>query len=1002
MDLDKLNKEQREAVVHTEGPLLIFAGAGSGKTRVLTHRIAYLIEEKGVYPSNILAITFTNKAAREMKERVDKLMDTSAANMWISTFHSACAKILRINIERLPDYKKNFLIFDSDDQEKIVKECLKELNYNEKNFPPRNVLSVISRSKDQMITAEKFMEKNMSDFKMRKFADIYKLYQDKLKKNNALDFDDILLKTVELLAYNEDILKHYQDKFKYIMVDEYQDTNYCQYRLISLLAKQHKNLCVVGDDDQCIPEGSMIRTAKGIIPVENLMEGMMVKTALGFGDVGSGEVDKIIKKPYCGKMMKVRTESGKEMITTPNHITFAKMNAIPDVYYIYLMYKRDMGYRIGRTQGTRSRKIGDHSSGIAIRLNGERADKVWIIKVCKDIREASFYEELISVKYGIPKICFSEKGRSLNISPEQIKEMFKQINTIENAEVLMQDYDLMPEYPHHIASAVIRGQSIRRNLYISYFSGKKTTEGKARAHRISFITSGEEYRLKYKDSGFPTRYSKANCWRIETERKDYDMADDYAKEILKVDESLELYRKAKLTEEGTFMFMPVGSLREGMSVAVYDNNRVIEDTVIEISSFNYDGFVYDLSVPEFRQYLANDVLLHNCIYSWRGADIGNILNFEKDFPGAKVIKLEQNYRSTKTILDAANHVIKCNYGRKNKNLWTENGEGRSLIHYNASDERDEADFITAEIERLSIEEGRGHGDFAVLYRTNAQSRIIEEMCMTRGIPYKIVGGFKFYDRKEVKDIIAYLRTIQNPTGDLSLKRIINVPKRGIGNTSIEKLENHAKAAGDSIFDALLELDEIEGINTKAKKNMREFYRLIVELMAMSETLSISELLKEVLERSGYLKELEESEDEATESRADNIRELLSAAIEFEKKNEDKTLESFLEKLALMSDIDNLETSNHALTMMTLHSAKGLEYPVVFIAGMEEGLFPSQRSYFEDKQMEEERRLMYVGITRAKEKLYLTSAFERTIYGHTTYTTISQFVKEIPKDLITRI
>lgn len=641
MDLDKLNKEQREAVVHTEGPLLIFAGAGSGKTRVLTHRIAYLIEEKGVYPSNILAITFTNKAAREMKERVDKLMDTSASNMWISTFHSACAKILRMNIERLTDYKKNFVIFDSDDQEKIVKECLKELNYNEKNFPPRNVLSVISRSKDQMITAEKFMERNMSDFKMRKFADIYKLYQDKLKKNNALDFDDILLKTVELLAYNEDILKHYQDKFKYIMVDEYQDTNYCQYKLISLLARQHKNLCVVGDDDQCI-------------------------------------------------------------------------------------------------------------------------------------------------------------------------------------------------------------------------------------------------------------------------------------------------------------------------------------------------------------------------YSWRGADIGNILNFEKDFSGAKVIKLEQNYRSTKTILDAANHVIKCNYGRKSKNLWTENGEGKSVIHYNASDEREEADFITSEIERLSIEESRENGDFAVLYRTNAQSRIIEEMCMTRGIPYKIVGGFKFYDRKEVKDIIAYLRVIQNPTGDLSIKRIINVPKRGIGIASIEKLENHAKAAGDSLFDALLELDEIEGINAKAKKNMREFYRLIVELMAMSESLSISELLKEVLERSGYLKELEEGEDEATESRADNIRELLSAAIEFEKKNEDKTLESFLEKLALMSDIDNLDSSNSALTMMTLHSAKGLEYPVVFIAGMEEGLFPSQRSYFEDKQMEEERRLMYVGITRAKEKLYLTSAFERTIYGHTTYTTVSQFVKEIPKDLITRI
>lgn len=456
MDLDKLNKEQREAVLHTEGPLLILAGAGSGKTRVLTHRIAYMIDEKGVYPSNILAITFTNKAAREMRDRVEQLIGSSASNMWISTFHAACARILRMNIERLGDYKKNFVIFDSDDQEKVIKECLKELNYNEKNFPPRNVLSIISRAKDQLITADKFMEKNMHDFKMKKFADIYKLYQDKLKKNNALDFDDMLLKTVELLAYNEDILKYYQDKFKYIMVDEYQDTNYCQYRLISFLARQHKNLCVVGDDDQSI-------------------------------------------------------------------------------------------------------------------------------------------------------------------------------------------------------------------------------------------------------------------------------------------------------------------------------------------------------------------------YSWRGADIGNILNFEKDFPGAKVIKLEQNYRSTKTILDAANNVIRNNYGRKSKRLWTDKSEGKSIIHYNASDERDEADFIAAEIERIALEENRGFGDFAVLYRTNAQSRIIEEMCMTRGIAYKIVGGFKFYDRKEVKDIIGYLRVIQNPAEDLSLKRVINVPKRGIGASSLEKLDAYARQSGGSIFDALLEVDDIEGIGAKAKK-----------------------------------------------------------------------------------------------------------------------------------------------------------------------------------------
>lgn len=638
--INNLNKEQKEAVLHIDGPLLILAGAGSGKTRVLTCRIANLIESCNIYPSNILAITFTNKAAREMRERVEKLIG-STSGMWISTFHAACVRILRTHIERIGGYKKNFVIFDSNDQEKLIKECLKELNLNEKNFPPRNVSSTISRAKDMIITAEKYYEKYAHDFKLRKYAEIYKLYQDKLKKNNALDFDDILLKTVELLAYNEDILSDYQNKFKYIMVDEYQDTNYCQYSLIKLLAKKHKNLCVVGDDDQSI-------------------------------------------------------------------------------------------------------------------------------------------------------------------------------------------------------------------------------------------------------------------------------------------------------------------------------------------------------------------------YGWRGADIGNILNFEKDFPGAKVIKLEQNYRSTKTILDAANCVISKNFGRKSKRLWTENNEGIPIIYNNTLDERDEANFIISEIEKLSIEDNRDMGDFAILYRTNAQSRVIEEMCMTSGISYKIVGGFRFYDRKEVKDIIAYLRVIQNPDEDLSVKRIINVPKRGIGNTTVQKIEAYAKNSGDSLYGAMLEVDEIDELGPKAKKSIKEFVRLISELMMQSESATISELLKQIIDKTGYMSELESEGNEEGQSRAENIGELINAAITFEEKNEDSSLQSFLENMALMSDLDNLNEDNSSITMMTLHSAKGLEFPVIFIAGMEEGLFPSQRAYFEEKQMEEERRLMYVGITRAREKLYLTSAFERTVYGHSTYTTPSQFLRDIPKDLLLKV
>jgi DNA helicase II / ATP-dependent DNA helicase PcrA len=638
--LENLNPEQKEAVLQTEGPVLILAGAGSGKTRVLTYRIAYMIEEKNINPWNILAITFTNKAAKEMKERVGNLIG-STQDMWISTFHAACARILRKDIERLGGYKKNFVIFDTKDQESVVKDCLKELNLNEKNFPFKTVSAAISNAKNLLEDPARFAQKNMGDIRGKKMTDIYTLYQKKLKKNNALDFDDILFKAVEVLANNPDILSYYQNKFKYIMIDEYQDTNYCQYRLVSLLAKQHHNLCVVGDDDQSI-------------------------------------------------------------------------------------------------------------------------------------------------------------------------------------------------------------------------------------------------------------------------------------------------------------------------------------------------------------------------YSWRGADIGNILNFEKEFPQAKIIKLEQNYRSTQTILDAANAVIKNNFGRKSKKLWTENDIGASIQLYNAMNEWGEANFISSEIKQLQEVYGKKLNEFAVLYRTNAQSRVIEEAFMSNGIPYRIIGGFKFYDRKEVKNVIAYLRLIQNPDEDVSLKRIINIPKRGIGNTTLEAIQNYAKQNDDSLFGALLSIDNIPGVSKKALANINEFVKLISGLMAAAEIKKPSAVLKELLDKSGYLEDLKKEGDEDDLSRAENVGELLSATLDYESKTPDATLQQFLEQLALMSDIDNFQADAEAVVLMTLHSAKGLEFPVVFMSGMEEGVFPSQRSYFEESQMEEERRLMYVGITRARESLYLTAAFERTIFGSATYNIVSQFIKEIPKDLIIKI
>lgn len=645
MDLLKgLNKEQKEAVLHTEGPLLILAGAGSGKTRVLTHRIAYLIKEKNVHPGSILAITFTNKAAREMKERVEKLLGDLAGNIWVSTFHSTCVRILRRDIEKM-GFDRNFVIFDSADQQTVIRDCLKELNLNEKNYPPRAMLDMIGRAKDELIEPATYIKMYASDFRMNKVAQVYELYQKKLKQNNALDFDDIIMFTIKLFLDNPPVLDYYQRKFKYILVDEYQDTNTAQYSLISLLAQVSRNLCVVGDDDQSI-------------------------------------------------------------------------------------------------------------------------------------------------------------------------------------------------------------------------------------------------------------------------------------------------------------------------------------------------------------------------YGWRGANIRNILDFEKEFRDCKVIKLEQNYRSTQTILDAANNVIKNNIGRKNKRLWTGNPRGCNIQRYAGDNEHDEAIFVANEIKKLATCGNMEYKDFAVLYRINAQSRVLEEMLMREGIPYRIFGGLRFYDRKEIKDVIAYLRVIQNPYDDIALKRIINVPKRGIGNATVETAEEIARQRGCSIFSIISSASEIPELQ-RASSRLQNFVDLISRFRVLKGSMEVPELIEEVIERTGILKELQDESTTEAETRIENIRELISVALEFDKQSEalreefgdEQGLEAFLAHTSLVSDVDNLEEGNNSVVLMTLHSAKGLEFPVVFMVGMEEGVFPGYRSMSDENELEEERRLCYVGMTRAKEKLYMTNTYYRTLFGNTTYNRVSRFLNEIPEEFI---
>ncbi len=634
--LEALNEQQKKAVTHGDGPLLILAGAGSGKTRVLTHRIAYLVDEKGVKPWNIIAITFTNKAAKEMKSRVIKLIGTEGEDMWVSTFHSACVRILRRDIDKL-GYDKNFVIFDMSDQQVLIKECLRELNLNEKNFPPKSVLHQIGRAKDEMIDPQTYMTMYSTDFRLGKVARIYELYQKKLKINNALDFDDIIIKTIELFTEFPEVLGYYQSRFRYVLVDEYQDTNSAQFTLVSLLSASHGNICVVGDDDQGI-------------------------------------------------------------------------------------------------------------------------------------------------------------------------------------------------------------------------------------------------------------------------------------------------------------------------------------------------------------------------YGWRGANIRNILDFEREFPGTKVIKLEQNYRSTQSILDAANHVIRNNPGRKPKKLWTENGTGTSVKYFCSSNEHEEAEYIIYEINKQVRDGLRRYSDFAVLYRMNAQSRVLEEGFMKFGVPYKLVGALKFYDRKEIKDLLAYLRLIHNPSDSVSLRRIINVPRRGIGKTTVESLEQQAAAREVSIFSLIQAVDSIQGIS-RAAGALQSFSSIICGLKAVKEQLKVSELIEEILRRTGYLKELEDEDTIEALGRIENLKEFISVAIEFERENEDADLGSFLENVSLVSDIDTLDEEKDAVVFMTFHSAKGLEFPVVFMAGMEEGVFPGYRSLSEEGELEEERRLCYVGITRAREQVYMTGAYCRTLFGSTTYNNVSRFVREMPEELV---
>ncbi|MBI4608933.1 MAG: UvrD-helicase domain-containing protein [Candidatus Rokubacteria bacterium] len=991
--LRELNPPQREAVTATEGPLLVVAGAGSGKTRVIAHRIAYLLAVKGVHPRNVLAVTFTNKAAEEMRRRVeDLLLPFGIRPPLIATFHSTCVRILREHVRHL-GLSPSFVIYDEDDRLTLVKECLRAEELDERALPAAQVIHAISHAKNQMLALEQ-VEREARTPREHQIALLFRRYQARLAEARALDFDDLLLVTVRLFEKVPEVLAWYRGLWRYLLVDEYQDTNRAQYRIVQLLTAEHRNLCVVGDDDQCGVGGTLIGTPEGPKPVEEIREGGLVVAGSGWNSTSLAKVEAVRRNEFDGTVISIKTEDGGELRATPNHLLFARLEPDPKRHYVYLMYRNNFGYRIGITRGVRAGDSGAIVSGLKIRANQEVTDKLWILTVCDSAADAQYSESYFAALYGLPTMVFHLRGRRMALTQRHIDRLFKEIDTRSRAEGLMTDLFLFPEYPHHRPRAVTRGGISRKIVGFTMFGDPRPHQKRPwHEHRIQLVSSDGSSREAVSLVA-KARSGKLRTWRVETSRKDYDKGVAFARSLCQVADA-DLVLRARMTRGKAFQLMPASHIRPGMVVPALRDGNACETRVSAVEFQRYRGPVYDLSVENLKNYAANGLLVHNSIYRWRGADLRNILDFERDFPGCRVVKLEQNYRSTKRILGIADRVIANNVGRKAKTLWTENREGEPAAVYRAWDEHDEATFVAATIRRLRAE-GTTERETAVFYRTNAQSRVLEEALRLAGIPYVIVGGVRFYERKEIKDTLAYLRLVVNVSDDVAFRRAIAAPSRGIGKASLLRLEQAAKLAGTSLLEACPRLPP--DLGGKPRRGLEEFARLIADLGARKAAVPVPQFIDEVLTASGYREALKQERTAEAEERLENLEELVAAAEEFQRARGEATLEAFLDTVSLVSDVDELPEERGAVTLMTLHSAKGLEFPVVFLTGMEEGVFPHIKSLNDIEELEEERRLCYVGLTRAKTRLFLSYALHRRLHGYGLGEP-SRFLLEIPEDQV---
>ena len=977
--LDGLNSAQHDAVTHGEGPVLVIAGAGSGKTRVLTHRIGYLIRERDISPFEILAITFTNKAADEMKQRVAALVGSVAHKMWVSTFHSACVRILRRDGSRL-GFPSSFTIYDQADAVRLVGYVLRDLNIDPKKFPPRTVHAAISAAKNDDISAEQLAERAKVIYEKR-IAEVYRDYQARLLKAGAMDFDDLLMNAVELFRRHPDVLEHYRRRFRYILVDEYQDTNRVQNELVMLLSGGHRNAFVVGDSDQCLPAGTPVRTPTGVVPIEQVRKGDVVLGAGGRAATHAGTVSRVVEGRWNGRMVEVHA-GGAVLRGTPHHIVFADPVLPAGQWLVYLMHRADRGWRIGITTTVRPSRSGRADPGYRVRLNQEHGDEIWVLRVVPTRAEAGYWESFFAAEYGLPTACFHAIGRHGVLDDGLLERLYREVDTPTRAKRLFEDLDLHPDFPHHRA----QGGGRRQSLNLTMFGDARGTVG---LHRVQWSSNRRDIADRLSAAGFVVRPGKAASQRVETSRRSYVEAVGLAREIAAAGD-LRIQRRA-LIDGRPYSFTPLSHLRAGMHVLV-ERDGVLERVPVDaVHVEHHDGPVYDLEVADTHSYVAGGVLVHNSIYQFRGADIRNILEFEETFPDAAVILLEQNYRSTQTILDAANAVISHNTGRKPKELWTDQGHGTPITRYFADEESDEAQWVAYELSRLHDAGTYRWGDMAVFYRTNAQSRVLEEYLVRVGIPYKVVGGTKFYDRREIKDAMAYLHAVVNPADEVNVKRVLNVPKRGVGDSTVAKLDQWARAQGVTFFEALREVDRLD-VRGPAVRGIASFVEIIDELAAKIPD-GPGALLEAILDRSGYAAELQAERSIEAEGRLENLAELVGTARSFE------SVDEFLEQVSLVSDVDEVDGDESKVILMTLHGAKGLEFPVVVLIGLEDGVFPHLRALGDPDQMEEERRLAYVGITRARERLYLTNAWCRMLHGTTQYNPPSRFLDEIPKSLV---